>query len=78
MCSKPGFSLFLVNIEKTDIGDVEECHGRWGNDHSSHYHISSRHDTAEREVLYKSHGSGRLLTQSTIMVFWPSWYRPAF
>ena len=29
-------------------------------------------------ALYKSHGSGRLLTQSTIVVFWLSWYRPAF
>jgi len=29
-------------------------------------------------ALYRSHGSGRLLTQSTIVVFWPSWYRPAF
>ena len=28
-------------------------------------------------ALYRSHGSGRLLTQSTIVVFWPSWYRPA-
>ena len=32
----------------------------------------------QREALYKSHGSGRLLTQSTVVVFWPSWYRPAF
>jgi hypothetical protein len=29
-------------------------------------------------ALYKSHGTGRLLTQSTIVVFWPSWYHPAF
>ena len=35
-------------------------------------------DPAEREALYKSHGTGQLLTQSTIVVFWPSWYRPAF
>jgi hypothetical protein len=31
----------------------------------------------QKEVLYKSHGTGRLLTQSTVVVFWPSWYRPA-
>ena len=28
-------------------------------------------------ALYKSHGSGRLLMQSTNVVFWPSLYRPA-
>ena len=32
----------------------------------------------QREAIYKSYGSGRLLSQSTIVVFWPSWYRPAF
>ena len=32
----------------------------------------------QREAMYKSYGSGRLLSQSTIVVFWPSWYRPAF
>ena len=38
-CQKTGFSLFLVNIEKTDIGDVEDCYGRC--DHGSHHRISS-------------------------------------
>jgi hypothetical protein len=32
----------------------------------------------QREAIYKSYGSSRLLTQSIIVVFWPSWYRPAF
>jgi 2OG-Fe(II) oxygenase superfamily len=39
-CKKTGFSLFLVNIEKTDIGDVEGCYG-WGYDNSGHHYISS-------------------------------------
>ena len=34
-------------------------------------------DPAARGALYRSHESGRLLTQSNIVVFWPSWYRPA-
>lgn len=29
----------------------------------------------ERGALYKSHGSGQLLTQLTIVVFWPNWCR---
>ena len=32
----------------------------------------------QREAIYKSYGSSRLLTQSTIGVFWPSWYGLAF
>jgi hypothetical protein len=38
------------------------------------------HDPAESEALDRFHGTGRLLTltQSTIVVIWPSWCRPAF
>jgi hypothetical protein len=39
--------------------------------------VGCRDPAARGALIYRSCESGPLLTQSNIVVFWPSWYRPA-